>query len=254
MNENILNYIRQYRNIYTREAVTGELLKAGYQPADIESAWQTIEAGPLPNQPPPWMTDLGQQPPGPLPGQELPPNPFSGQQFSSEPPSSSGQQSSFGSSPSAGEQSAFGSRSLSESQPPPDWQQPPPGWQPPPPYYGPQTGPQMYANVDQYGRPIPAFTGQRSRESQRYWATFIFTIIGVIFGVPLVASITNSALLYFVVGAGIVIASIVLWNRDRPVAKGLLYGLSAAVLGSVVLIFVLIVIVAGICIATGSRF
>lgn len=45
MNENILNYIRQSRGIYTDEAITQELLRAGHSTAEIEAAWNIVRTG-----------------------------------------------------------------------------------------------------------------------------------------------------------------------------------------------------------------
>jgi hypothetical protein len=58
MNERALQYIRQYRGIYTREAITQQLIANGIPPEEIEEAWQAVEAGAnstpgLPNYEPP---------------------------------------------------------------------------------------------------------------------------------------------------------------------------------------------------------
>jgi hypothetical protein len=44
MNERALQYIRQYRGIYTREAISQQLIANGISPAEIEGAWQAVEA------------------------------------------------------------------------------------------------------------------------------------------------------------------------------------------------------------------
>src|SRR4051794_6826208 len=40
----IVQYIEQYRNIYTREAITQQLVSAGYTADDIAAAWRTVES------------------------------------------------------------------------------------------------------------------------------------------------------------------------------------------------------------------
>jgi hypothetical protein len=44
MNPDLIQYIRQNRDIYTREAIDRQLLNAGYNPADVEAAWNAVEA------------------------------------------------------------------------------------------------------------------------------------------------------------------------------------------------------------------
>jgi hypothetical protein len=39
----IIQYIQQTRPTYTREAITSQLLAAGYPPPEIEAAWATVE-------------------------------------------------------------------------------------------------------------------------------------------------------------------------------------------------------------------
>jgi hypothetical protein len=46
MNDKIVAYIRQYRDIYTREAITARLIKAGYDEADINVAFEHLEVEP----------------------------------------------------------------------------------------------------------------------------------------------------------------------------------------------------------------
>lgn len=255
MNENILNYIRQYRNIYTREAITGELVRAGYQPSEIEAAWQSIEATPQASPPPPWSGDLSQQPPGAVPGQQPPPDPFYGQASSAEQQTFSGWQP-----PLSGQQPPFESQSQANPPPPFETQQPygaqpPPGWQPPPPGTGPYYGPQVYPNVDPNGRPNPTyFIGQRSRQSQHFWSSFVTSAVLVIFGTLYVSTVANSFIPTVLIVLGLVIASIIFWNRNRQVARGLLFGIFGAVFGSAILGFVLVVIILGICTITGTRF
>ncbi len=52
-NPNAIQYIQQYREIYTREAITSQLLAAGYPQEEIEAAWAAVEADAAPNLPPP---------------------------------------------------------------------------------------------------------------------------------------------------------------------------------------------------------
>ena len=52
-NPNAVQYIRQYREIYTREAITSQLLAAGYPQEEIEAAWAAVEADSAPGLPPP---------------------------------------------------------------------------------------------------------------------------------------------------------------------------------------------------------
>jgi hypothetical protein len=40
---NIVQYIQQYRNTYTHEAIDQTLLTSGYSQADIEAAWNMVE-------------------------------------------------------------------------------------------------------------------------------------------------------------------------------------------------------------------
>ena len=47
--DTIVEYIRQNRQMYTREAITSQLVAAGYAPADVEAAWKSVEGGiPIP--------------------------------------------------------------------------------------------------------------------------------------------------------------------------------------------------------------
>jgi len=41
----IIEYIRQNRQTYTREAITSQLVTAGYNPADVEAAWGSVDVG-----------------------------------------------------------------------------------------------------------------------------------------------------------------------------------------------------------------
>lgn len=52
-NPNAVQYIRQYREIYTREAITSQLLAAGYPREEIDAAWAAVEADVASDLPPP---------------------------------------------------------------------------------------------------------------------------------------------------------------------------------------------------------
>jgi hypothetical protein len=56
--QTIVEYIRQNRQLYTREAITSQLLTAGYAPADVEAAWQSLESG-IPVPPPGYVGTTG---------------------------------------------------------------------------------------------------------------------------------------------------------------------------------------------------
>jgi hypothetical protein len=43
MNQEIIEYIRANRDMYTREAINQELLDAGHSPEDIAAGWQALE-------------------------------------------------------------------------------------------------------------------------------------------------------------------------------------------------------------------
>ena len=43
MNQQILRYITDNRDTYTREVITRRLIEAGHDPAEIEQAWESIE-------------------------------------------------------------------------------------------------------------------------------------------------------------------------------------------------------------------
>ena len=43
MNQQILRYITDNRDTYTREVITRRLIEAGHDPAEIERAWESIE-------------------------------------------------------------------------------------------------------------------------------------------------------------------------------------------------------------------
>lgn len=62
-NPNLIQYIEQHRAQYTREAIDKQLLDAGYSRADIDAAWNEIEAGATGEQavPPPAVTQSSQQ-------------------------------------------------------------------------------------------------------------------------------------------------------------------------------------------------
>lgn len=55
MNEDLIRYIEQNRDTYTREAINKQLLDAGYQSVEIGAAWKEVDArhAPLPLPPPP---------------------------------------------------------------------------------------------------------------------------------------------------------------------------------------------------------
>lgn len=42
LNQAIISYIREHVSTYTREAITQELLKAGFEQAEIEATWQAF--------------------------------------------------------------------------------------------------------------------------------------------------------------------------------------------------------------------
>ncbi len=39
----IIEYIRQNRQTYTREAITSRLVSAGYNPSEVEAAWEVVD-------------------------------------------------------------------------------------------------------------------------------------------------------------------------------------------------------------------
>jgi len=41
----IIEYINQNRQIYTREAITSQLVSAGYNPSEVEAAWGSVDSG-----------------------------------------------------------------------------------------------------------------------------------------------------------------------------------------------------------------
>lgn len=44
MNPEIVRYIEEHREVYTREAIDRNLREAGYDPAEMAEAWRSIEA------------------------------------------------------------------------------------------------------------------------------------------------------------------------------------------------------------------
>ncbi len=54
MDERLLQYIQQYRGVYTREAISRQLGEAGFSGEQIETAWQVVEGAahpPIPGNP-----------------------------------------------------------------------------------------------------------------------------------------------------------------------------------------------------------
>ncbi len=51
MNPEIVQYIREHRGTYTREAIRQHLIEAGHAPEDVDAAWAAVEAGQLPAPP-----------------------------------------------------------------------------------------------------------------------------------------------------------------------------------------------------------
>ena len=43
MNEDLAEYIRKYRDDYTREAINQQLLGSGYTPVEISAAWREVD-------------------------------------------------------------------------------------------------------------------------------------------------------------------------------------------------------------------
>ncbi len=225
MNENILRYIQQYRQTYTREAITEQLTRAGYNLAEIEAAWVVLEAGTVPPDQPPWQnTAPGQQPPpglappGAVPGQQPPPDPFGGQR----PPGWEAPR--------------------NQATPPPGSA---PGWQAPPGGYGPPGG-QMYAQP-----PRPP----RLRSNPRFWVTFL----GYLFGLPALVAASSAinsdlgTIIFWLGLAGGIIGLLTLHRKDYAVARGLLAALILLIVVPIVLGFIAIVIVLGMCLVVGTR-
>lgn len=167
MNPELLRYILDNRDRYTREAIDASLLSAGYNRDQIEEAWSAAEAGVV-----------------------APSGPTS------------------------------------------------------PPVYEPssETGPAPESGL------APQTQGPILKKS-RFWLTFIGYILAS-YGAPiLLAFIDPTFISPLVVGLvallGACIGAVLLWNRNYPVAVGLLSGVVTVVL----LPFVLVVIVAGLCFA-----
>ena len=62
INPNIIQYIQQYRTIYTREAIDRQLAVAGYNHAEVEEAWRMLAASEAPT------TDAPPEAMPPMPG------------------------------------------------------------------------------------------------------------------------------------------------------------------------------------------
>ncbi len=184
MNERILEYIRQYRGIYTREAITRQLINNGFTAEQVEEAWKTVEAA---------------------------------------------------SGPTAG---------LPEYNPP--------SYAPPPPGSGPANF-QGFPPGANYGRPYQP--RPRLRNNSQFW----LALIGVIFGLPIVAGVLSyfagsyTAYPSALVTIGVLVAGIYYSNKNYALSRGLLYGLLVVVVLPMVLGFIAIVIIFGICLVGGYR-
>jgi hypothetical protein len=79
VNADVIDYIRQNRDTYTREAINEKLLAAGYSPGDIDESWELVESGaapaPAPGEPKP-SAGKGELPPPPHSGDGLAGNPL----------------------------------------------------------------------------------------------------------------------------------------------------------------------------------
>ena len=51
MNPEIVQYILEHRDTYTREAIRQHLIDAGHAPEEVDAAWEEVEAGRLPAPP-----------------------------------------------------------------------------------------------------------------------------------------------------------------------------------------------------------
>ncbi len=47
MNPEIVQYIREHRGTYTREAIRQHLIDAGHAPEEVDAAWEAVESGQL---------------------------------------------------------------------------------------------------------------------------------------------------------------------------------------------------------------
>jgi hypothetical protein len=68
MNEDLVSYIEQNRDIYTREAINKQLLDAGYQSVEIGAAWKEVDARHAPPAPASGAGDTGDIPAPPPAG------------------------------------------------------------------------------------------------------------------------------------------------------------------------------------------
>jgi hypothetical protein len=41
--DDLIDYLQAHRHAYTREALTGQLVQAGHDPAEVEAAWRLVE-------------------------------------------------------------------------------------------------------------------------------------------------------------------------------------------------------------------
>ncbi len=62
MNRQIVEYILQNRDRYTREAIRRSLIDAGHDPAEVDGAWESVESGRVP---PPGLIAGGSDDPPP---------------------------------------------------------------------------------------------------------------------------------------------------------------------------------------------
>jgi len=214
VNENIINYIRQYRFTYTREAITQQLLKQGYDSAEVETVWQAVEVGTV-QSPPPYPGA------GASPAYQPPVNPNSGP--------TPDQTSSFNSAPNQ-PSSGYGLGAA--------------------PYYFP--GQQAVIELP------------RLRSQPKFWLAFFSFLIGV----PIVSGImggiggsisgsgsTAFTLPIFFVAVVIgLIYAIRVNSRNRAVAQGIIYAIMVQFVLGVVVPFVFVIILLGICIFGSTKY
>lgn len=126
---------------------------------------------------------------------------------------------------------------------------PPPGAMPPNQSYGPPPG---YS-----GPPIMQQQRPRYTRNRWFWITLVGYLVGVS-GLGLVALAQNSGDLFGVyvtaVLLGTVLGIVLLNRRNQAAMQGLLWGLLSLFIISVVLPFVALVVVFGICLVNGGRF
>lgn len=227
MRPEVIRYILTHRNTYTRGAITHQLISAGHDPAAIEAIWQAIETGQLPPPPPgepPY--DLGPSAPSPAPAapsavQEQPAQPA--QSFGLEQPAQPS-----GLAPQSGATSSAGEPAIVQ-------------------------------------RPVvaPRPTGlatETSRKQPIFWVMLIgFVVVHYI--LSLVGGLATAdtplegagATIVFGVGwlIGLVLA-IVLRGSNRHASNGLFAGIVTALLLPIVLTFLAVVILGGICLVLMS--